>query len=131
VKTQQTERTVRAIVNCKMCESALALQLLLIIPSCKCVIKPITNPNPAYSHLTCDNIIHVLPVRNRWSSMMILNSYPNELTSEIALAANQDFDKNQNKILRANFRQITNTKVYRNSYSVFHKIMSILEINST
>jgi hypothetical protein len=27
-----------------------------VIPSCKCVINPITNPNPVYSHLTRDNI---------------------------------------------------------------------------
>jgi hypothetical protein len=33
------------------------LLCLLVIPSCKCAINLITNPNPVYSHLTRDNII--------------------------------------------------------------------------
>jgi hypothetical protein len=49
VKTQHTERTVRAVLKIKMCESAIALQLY-VIQSCRCAINPITNPNPAYSH---------------------------------------------------------------------------------
>jgi hypothetical protein len=49
VKTQQTERAMCAVVNCKVCESAIVLQLL-VTPSCKRAINPITNPNPVYSH---------------------------------------------------------------------------------
>jgi hypothetical protein len=34
-----------------------ALQLL-VIPSCKCAINPITNPNPVYRHLTRDSMFN-------------------------------------------------------------------------
>jgi hypothetical protein len=50
VKTQQTEKTLYyAVVNCRMCELALALQLHVVMIS-KCSVNPITNPNPIYSH---------------------------------------------------------------------------------
>jgi hypothetical protein len=39
----------RAVVNCRVCELAIALQLL-VVTICKCSVNPITNPNPVYSH---------------------------------------------------------------------------------
>jgi hypothetical protein len=49
VKTADWESLVHAVVNCKMCELAIALQLL-VVTICKCSINTITNPNPVYSH---------------------------------------------------------------------------------
>jgi hypothetical protein len=51
MKIQQTEDFVRAVVNCSVCELAIAMQLL-VVTSCvyKCAIKLISNPNPIYSH---------------------------------------------------------------------------------
>jgi hypothetical protein len=43
------EDLVRAVVNCRVCELALALQLLVVMIG-KCSVSPITNPNPVYSH---------------------------------------------------------------------------------
>jgi hypothetical protein len=43
------EDLVRAVVNCSVCELAIALYLL-VVSICKCSINPITNPNPARSH---------------------------------------------------------------------------------
>jgi hypothetical protein len=47
-KIQQTEK-VRTVVTCRVCESAVALELL-VVTICKCSRNPITNPNPVYSH---------------------------------------------------------------------------------
>jgi hypothetical protein len=49
VNTQQTEDLVRAVVNCRMCELVIALQLLLDT-FYKGSINPITDLNPVYSH---------------------------------------------------------------------------------
>jgi hypothetical protein len=46
VKTQQNEKPV---VNCRMCELAIALWLL-VVTIWKCSINSITNPNPVYIH---------------------------------------------------------------------------------
>jgi hypothetical protein len=54
----------RALLNCRVCESVIVLQLL-VVTSCvyKCSINPITNQYPVYSHtLTCDNSIILWPV---------------------------------------------------------------------
>jgi hypothetical protein len=56
VKAQQTEKTVRAKVKCKVCELAIALWLL-VIPNIKSAINPITNPNPVYSRTVLRDII--------------------------------------------------------------------------
>jgi hypothetical protein len=57
VKKQQTEDFVRAVVNCRVCEKALALQLL-VVTFCKSTIYPITNPNPIYGHLKSRHYIY-------------------------------------------------------------------------
>jgi hypothetical protein len=52
VKTQQAGKSlVCALLNCRMCELATALQLL-VVTSCvnECAINPITDLNPVYSH---------------------------------------------------------------------------------
>jgi hypothetical protein len=49
LKIQQTVKTVRVVVNCRVCELATALYLL-VVTICKCSINPITDPNPVYSH---------------------------------------------------------------------------------
>jgi hypothetical protein len=48
-KIQQTEDLVRAVMNCKVCELAIASELL-VVTICKSPIDPITNPSPVYSH---------------------------------------------------------------------------------
>jgi hypothetical protein len=47
--TADWEDLVRAVVNCRVCESAIALQLL-VVTIYKWSTNPITNPNPVYSH---------------------------------------------------------------------------------
>jgi hypothetical protein len=47
--TADCEDLGRAAVNCRECELAIALYLL-IVTICKCSTNPITNPNPVYSH---------------------------------------------------------------------------------
>jgi hypothetical protein len=47
--TADWEYFVRAVMNCRVCELTLALQLFLIT-FCKRLINPITNPNPVYGH---------------------------------------------------------------------------------
>jgi hypothetical protein len=47
--TEGGEDKVRAVVNCRVCELAIALWLLLFTIY-KCSGNPITNPNPVYSH---------------------------------------------------------------------------------
>jgi hypothetical protein len=42
---------VRAVVNCRVCELTIVLQLL-VVTICKWSINPVTNPNPVYSHST-------------------------------------------------------------------------------
>jgi hypothetical protein len=50
VKTKQTDQDlVPAAVNCRMCELAITLELL-IVKICNCSINQITNPNSVYSH---------------------------------------------------------------------------------
>jgi hypothetical protein len=49
VMIKQTKDFVRAAVNYRMCELALALELF-VIAFCKSSINPIINPNPIYSH---------------------------------------------------------------------------------
>jgi hypothetical protein len=49
VKIQQAEKTVRAVVNCRVCELAIAPKLL-VVAICKCSMNPVTNPQPVYSH---------------------------------------------------------------------------------
>jgi hypothetical protein len=39
----------RSVVNCTVCESAIALELL-VVTICKIVINPITNPDPVCIH---------------------------------------------------------------------------------
>jgi hypothetical protein len=51
VKTADWEDLVCAAVNCGVCESVIVLWLLVVM-ICKCLINPITNPNPVYSHST-------------------------------------------------------------------------------
>jgi hypothetical protein len=43
------EILIRALVNCRVCELAIML-LLVVLTICKCSINPITNPNSACSH---------------------------------------------------------------------------------
>jgi hypothetical protein len=45
------ENLMCAVVNCWMCELAIALKLL-VITICRSPINPITNPNPVHSHLS-------------------------------------------------------------------------------
>jgi hypothetical protein len=53
---QRLVKTVRVVVNYRVCDLAIALWLLVVMIH-KCSINPITNPNPVYSHThTCDNI---------------------------------------------------------------------------
>jgi hypothetical protein len=49
--TADSEDLVHDVVNCRLCELAIALQLLMVM-SCvfKCLINTITNPIPVYSH---------------------------------------------------------------------------------
>jgi ribosomal protein L37AE/L43A len=55
--TASCEELVRAVANCRVCELAIALQLLVVMVW-KCSVNPITNPNPVYSHThTRDNIV--------------------------------------------------------------------------
>jgi hypothetical protein len=51
VKTLPTEKTVCvcAVVNCRVCEIAIALELI-VVTSCKRPVNPVINPNPIYSH---------------------------------------------------------------------------------
>jgi hypothetical protein len=56
VKTQQTEKTVRAAVNFKVCESVIALSLI-VVTSFKTPINPITNPDPSIVTLLRDSMI--------------------------------------------------------------------------
>jgi ABC-type Fe3+/spermidine/putrescine transport system ATPase subunit len=49
VKTQQTEKTLHAVVYCQVCELVLALYLHAVT-ICKGSINSITNPNPVYNH---------------------------------------------------------------------------------
>jgi hypothetical protein len=46
---------VRAIVNCKVCELAIQLELL-VVTIFKSQINPISNPNLVYSHIPRDSI---------------------------------------------------------------------------
>jgi hypothetical protein len=50
----ETEDLVRAVVNCRVCELAIALKLL-VVTICKCSVNPITNPNAVCSQ-SRDNI---------------------------------------------------------------------------
>jgi hypothetical protein len=55
--TVDWESLVRAVVNCRVCELAIVLELL-VFTICKCSINPITNPNSIYSQtLSRDNIV--------------------------------------------------------------------------
>jgi hypothetical protein len=47
--TADWEDLVRAVVNCRVCEIAITLQLL-VVTFRKSSINPITNSNPVYSH---------------------------------------------------------------------------------
>jgi hypothetical protein len=47
--TADWEDWVRAVVNCRVFELAIALYLH-VVTICKCSVCPITNPNPVYSH---------------------------------------------------------------------------------
>jgi hypothetical protein len=49
VNTAEWEVLVRAVVNCRVCELAITLQLCVVM-ICMCSINPITNPNPVCSH---------------------------------------------------------------------------------
>jgi hypothetical protein len=52
--TADSKDSLRAVVNCIVCELAIALYLLVVT---MCSINSITNPNPVYSHThTRDNI---------------------------------------------------------------------------
>jgi hypothetical protein len=44
-----TRQLLCAVVNCKLCELAIALPLL-VVAFCKCSINPITNPDPSFSY---------------------------------------------------------------------------------
>jgi hypothetical protein len=54
-KTQQNEKTVCALVNCRLCELAIA-SYLLVVPICKYSINPFTNPDPSTVNHTRDII---------------------------------------------------------------------------
>jgi hypothetical protein len=56
MKTQQTEDSVRTVVNCNVCESAIAL-LLIVVTSFRSPINPITNPNPSIVTLSRGSIL--------------------------------------------------------------------------
>jgi hypothetical protein len=51
------EDLVQAVVICWVCQLAIALYLL-VIPSCKCAINPITNPEGSVVTLLRDNIVY-------------------------------------------------------------------------
>jgi hypothetical protein len=53
--TQDWKDLVCAMENCKMCELAIVLQLIVVMFH-KSIINPITNANPMFSHLTWDNM---------------------------------------------------------------------------
>jgi hypothetical protein len=55
---------VRAVVNCRVCELATALWLLLVT-FCKSSVNPITNPNPSRVTHTRDSIMKRLVTINR------------------------------------------------------------------
>jgi hypothetical protein len=55
VKTQHTQKTVSAVVNCKVCELVMLIWLP-VLTVWKCSINPITNPNLSIVTHTCDNI---------------------------------------------------------------------------
>jgi hypothetical protein len=60
VKTADWEDSVHAVVNCRVCELAIALELL-VVRICKTEINPITNPNPVTNHSYTGNIdVHTL-----------------------------------------------------------------------
>jgi hypothetical protein len=54
--TADWEDLVRAVVNCRVCELAIALWLLVVM-ICKLSINPITNPNPSIITHTRDSIL--------------------------------------------------------------------------
>jgi hypothetical protein len=47
--TTDWEDLVRAVVNCRLCELKIALQLL-VVTFCNCIIQPIIDPNPVYNY---------------------------------------------------------------------------------
>jgi hypothetical protein len=47
--TADCKDLVHAVVNCRVCELAIALQLFIVM-ICRCSTNAITNPNPVYSH---------------------------------------------------------------------------------
>jgi hypothetical protein len=49
VNVQQTEELMHSVVNYRVGELAIALQLF-VATFCKCLINPITHPNSVYSH---------------------------------------------------------------------------------
>jgi hypothetical protein len=57
----------RAVVNCRVCELAIALWLILVT-ICKSPTHPIKNPNPVSSHQTRDNIdvIQLIMQLSKW-----------------------------------------------------------------
>jgi hypothetical protein len=52
---QQSEKTLRAIVKCRACELTIELELL-VVTFCNSSVHSISNPNPVYIHLSCNNI---------------------------------------------------------------------------
>jgi hypothetical protein len=49
VKVADWEELVHYAMNCRVCDIATALELIVVM-SCKVEINPTTNPNPDYSH---------------------------------------------------------------------------------
>jgi hypothetical protein len=56
--TADREDLVSAVVNCRVCELVIVLELL-VVTICECSINPIINPNPVCSHSKCVTIFNV------------------------------------------------------------------------
>jgi hypothetical protein len=57
------EGLVHAVMNCRVCELAIVLQLIVVMV-CKHPINLITHPNPVCSHLTHENVDNMFPVKS-------------------------------------------------------------------
>jgi hypothetical protein len=71
-KTQQTEKTVRSVVNYRVCELAIVLWLLVVTIH-KCSVNSISNPNPVYRHInTRDNIMEIKRFSEKYRITVLL-----------------------------------------------------------
>jgi hypothetical protein len=69
------EDLVRVVVKCRVCELAIALQLL-VLTICEFSTDPITNPNPVYSHsYTWQHTQELSIIPDKWMEMQVKIPY--------------------------------------------------------